>query len=127
MAQKVGRRERLGWQVEAFGMRILRLRHWETMYRSLVPPYGPVLPSTAAWAKAQEARNDVWRAKPEAKSTTRKRAAEYAKLAGHFSVWMTVFADDPEMRQLLIATFDGTSTICFDENASPVKRAGGRL
>lgn len=39
---------------------------------------------------------------------------------GFFSVWMTVFAADPEVRQALIEGFKGTSAGCFDAHAATV-------
>ena len=46
----------------------------------------------------------------------------------YWSVWMTVFKDDPDMRQRLINAFQGTCADCFDPSAgySPIARAGGQ-
>ena len=37
---------------------------------------------------------------------------------GHFSIWIDVFEDDREMRQLLIERFPGTASDCFDSVTS---------
>lgn len=80
-----------------------------------------------AWHKAQETRNDIWRARVEDKTKTREKGAKYAKVVGHFSVWMTVFEGDSEMRQFLIKAFDGTAPNCFDHQVRPINRSGGKI
>ena len=42
--------------------------------------------------------------------------------SGFFSVWMTVFADYPQVKKVLIASFKGTAKDAFDENQNPIKR-----
>ncbi len=42
-----------------------------------------------------------------------------ALAAGHFSIWMTVFDDDAEMRHAFIHEFPNTSAVCFDADARP--------
>ncbi len=46
---------------------------------------------------------------------------------GFWSVWMTVFADDADMKRRFIASFVGTATDCFDAQMKPVPRPGGRI
>jgi len=45
---------------------------------------------------------------------------------GFFSIWMTVFQGDSEVRKLLISGFKAAAN-CFDGNAEPVIRPGGRV
>jgi hypothetical protein len=45
----------------------------------------------------------------------RESIALNAKLGGYFSVWMTVFADDSDMLQRIIASYPGTAIGCFDD------------
>ena len=55
----------------------------------------------------------------------RREIAKFAKAEGFFSIWMTVFADDTDMRHLLIKAFPGTrDSGCFDPiTAAPVSPA----
>lgn len=57
----------------------------------------------------------------------RDTVVEGARSRGYWSVWMTVFADDPDMRRRLIAGFRGTSAACFDAETATVPRPGGVL
>jgi hypothetical protein len=67
-----------------------------------------------AWRIAVEARNDL---QTEDTPIHRKRIVELAMAKGYWSIWMTVFADDPQMRAELIRKFPGTSVACFDSNS----------
>jgi uncharacterized protein (TIGR02646 family) len=62
----------------------------------------------------------VW---PEVRSLILDTAAGY----GFFSVWMTVFAGDRDIRLGLIARMFGTAADCFDADGLPVPRPGGRV
>lgn len=44
---------------------------------------------------------------------------------GFFSVWLTLFKDDPLFCRQLISRMPGTATDCFDENGLPINRPGG--
>lgn len=44
----------------------------------------------------------------------------------YWSVWMTVFKDDPDMLRRLIQAFPGTCADCFDAGYTPVARAEGQ-
>ena len=46
---------------------------------------------------------------------------------GFWSVWMTVFKDDPDMLQRFIDGFAGTCRDCFDADGKPIPRLGGNL
>lgn len=58
----------------------------------------------------------------------RECAVDVAVENGHFSIWMTVFADDPTTRRLLIEAFRGTASDCFDTlTVALVARPNGAL
>jgi uncharacterized protein (TIGR02646 family) len=67
-------------------------------------------------------RMEVWLialdSKEELKSNQneafRRQIARTATGHGFFSIWMRVFEEDPVMRRLLITSFKGTATDCFD-------------
>lgn len=44
---------------------------------------------------------------------------ELAKASGFFSIWMTVFHDEPEILLALIDAFPGTNKQCYDEVGHP--------
>lgn len=46
---------------------------------------------------------------------------------GFWGVWMTVFRNDPDMRNRLIRAFPGTATNSFDAQGGPVPRPGGQI
>jgi len=49
------------------------------------------------------------------------------KARGYWSVWMTVFKDDPEMLRRFIEALPGTAEDCFDENGKPLPRNSGSI
>lgn len=53
--------------------------------------------------------------------------SEAAAANGFWTVWMTVFQDDPDLRRRLIEAFPGTAGECFDATTAFVKRPGGLL
>lgn len=77
-----------------------------------------------AWQKALRQKQGL-----AVLDTTERRdiIAETAAERGMFSVWMTVFNDDPDIRKRLIRRFTGTATDCFDEESNPISRLGGQL
>nr|CRH07181.1 Conserved protein of unknown function [Candidatus Magnetococcus massalia] len=86
--------------------------------------------------KRYKNRKEVWGIAHEAKkdlSTSdipilRKQIIQLALASGFFSIWMTVFADNPEMRNALIDAFPGTrGSGCFDDNGAVIPRPGGDL
>jgi hypothetical protein len=46
---------------------------------------------------------------------------------GYWSVWMTVFKDDPDMLRRFIEAFPGTCQDCFDYKGNPIPRPNGNL
>ena len=81
-----------------------------------------------AWAVAEEAWADVI-ANP-GNEAVRRMAVRTARGYGFFSIWMTVFQDDADMRNRLIDAFEGTrDSGCFDalttEVVSPAPNPDG--
>ncbi|MEW6348554.1 MAG: HNH endonuclease [Thermodesulfobacteriota bacterium] len=65
-----------------------------------------------AWLVAEEAKKDV-DGNPE-NDAVRRAVVRTAMGYGFFSVWMTVFRQDPEMRTRLVDAFEGTAaSSCF--------------
>lgn len=81
------------------------------------------------WIKRKEAWNDALSVKEDLISNPSEAMKNtiilLAKAKGFWSVWMTVFEDDTDMRQRLINAFKGTSVQCFDNNTQPIQRTGG--
>lgn len=79
-----------------------------------------------AWDKAVKDRAKL--AQPGIDTPAlRELIAEKAAERGMFSIWMTVFAADSDMRLRLIQQFMGTATNCFDALGNPVARPGGSI
>jgi uncharacterized protein (TIGR02646 family) len=76
------------------------------------------------WLKAKTALGRLQiRNTPE----MREQIVDTAKESGFWSVWMTVFKDEPDMLQRFIAEFPGTCRNCFDVEGKPMSRLGGNL
>ena len=78
-----------------------------------------------AWDIAVESKRDL------ASNDTpemRRQIIRSATARGYWSVWMTVFEDDTDMRQRLLQAFPGTCSGCFapDNQYTPVLRRGGQ-
>ncbi|WP_054470113.1 HNH endonuclease, partial [Planktothricoides sp. SR001] len=72
---------------------------------------------TEAWNKAHWCLKLLQKSDDE---EMRKGIVDQAKDKGFFSVWMTVFQDDPDMLKLFIEAFPGTARKeCFDEQGRP--------
>ncbi|EEW58748.1 conserved hypothetical protein [Ruegeria sp. TrichCH4B] len=54
-------------------------------------------------------------------------AEEIAPARGFFSIWMTVFANYPDMLNRFIDAFPSTDSGCFDTSGQPVARHSGRF
>ncbi len=50
-----------------------------------------------------------------------------AREKGYWSIWMTVFQGEPEIRRRLVEEFQGTARACFDNNGRPRQRPGGDI
>lgn len=59
--------------------------------------------------------NYLW---PDVYNTAAAFKFETALAMGFFSVWMTVFADEPEMLKRFIAAYPGTESLYYDENGT---------
>jgi inosine/xanthosine triphosphate pyrophosphatase family protein len=58
----------------------------------------------------------------------RQQILQTALCKGFWSVWMTVFADDSQMRQMLLQGFPGTAwRECFDSAGNPIHRPDGQI
>ncbi|NOQ36529.1 MAG: HNH endonuclease [Methylococcaceae bacterium] len=77
-----------------------------------------------AWGKAERAKLNLNR---QPVDCMREQIIDTATSTGFWSVWMTVFQDDTDMRQRLINAFQGTCTQCFDNNTQPIQRMGGNI
>lgn len=81
------------------------------------------------------ARSEAWRIAERTKTRLqrnnnedfREQVIETAVGHAYWSIWMTVFADDPDILCRLIEAFPGTASECFDDNGNPVPRPGGQL
>ena len=81
-----------------------------------------------AFAVAREALQD-WRTVKgsEAAEAAERLIIRQAQAKGFFSIWMMVFADEPEIKNALIAAFPGTARMCFDAEGAPLHRIGGSI
>ncbi|WP_426992833.1 HNH endonuclease [Methylomonas sp. CM2] len=77
-----------------------------------------------AWGKAERAKFNLQRQPTE---VMREQIIDTATSTGFWSVWMTVFQDDADMRRRLIEAFHGTCPSCFDADTQPIQRPGGRI
>lgn len=66
-----------------------------------------------AWRIAEISREQLLRNPSE---ELRQQITFTAKKTGYFSVWMTVFASDADMKRRFLDTFPGTRRTCFDDD-----------
>ena len=78
-----------------------------------------------AWKNAQREKNYLSRFPVKYQQTGREMIITMVN--EYFSIWMTVFADDVEMKRMIIDKFIGTAKDCFDENGNSVQRKGGQI
>lgn len=80
------------------------------------------------FAVAREALKD-WRIVKAsgAAEAFERRIIGQAQAQGFFSIWMMVFADEPEIKNALIAAFPGTARMCFDAEGAPLHRIWGSI
>lgn len=76
--------------------------------------------SDRRWANRREAWDMAVAAKADLATcdlpAMRRRIVAHAVSKGYWSIWMTVFQDDPDMLLRLIEAFPGTCADCFDAN-----------
>ncbi len=84
----------------------------------------------------QEQRSETWdiaemlkqELHDEDTKLQRNRIVLFAAKVGFWSVWMTVFKDDPDMLERFIDAFAGTAKSCFDPiTFQPIPRVGGAI
>ena len=91
----------------------------------------PVNDPAASDRRWQE-REEVWGIAEESladlhANSTRQMQTQIVRTAlghGRWSIWMTVFRNEPHMLRLFIEAFPGTSHSCFDRAGLPVARPG---
>lgn len=76
--------------------------------------YYRALDSLKSWKNLKEAP-DLWR------EDMKKQILMTATAEGFFSVWLTVFSEEPELCNALIERFPGTRKECYDESGRPQK------
>lgn len=79
-----------------------------------------------AWREAMLSKADLAEADLPA---MRRQIIRTAKAKGYWSIWMTVFSDDPDMLQRLIddTEFPGTAQNCFNGHGDAIPRPNGQL
>ena len=74
------------------------------------------------WDKAERVKQRL------AKNDTEEQRENIVDMVeSYFSIWMTVFANDVDMKRRIINKFIGTAKNCFDKNGNPVSRKGGQI
>ena len=68
-----------------------------------------------AWVQAKDALQDYLDG-----NVISKRIAAEAAATGFFSIWMTAFEGQVEVRKMIIESFGGTAKDCFDDNTNPI-------
>lgn len=88
-------------------------------------------PAPARRDKRWQQREEAWAvaawslAKYEQQNQARDALEQVVKAAlgyGFFSVWMSVFADFPDVKRALVLRFEGTAGECFDTHGVPLPR-----
>lgn len=86
--------------------------------------------SDRRWLNRKEAWDIAERAKSRLSRNDnddfREQITDTAFANGFWSIWMTVFQDDADMRRRLMEAFPGTCGECFDEKYQAVVRPGGQ-
>jgi hypothetical protein len=77
-----------------------------------------------AWTKAETAKINL---DQQHTDLMRQQIIDTATSTGFWSVWMTVFQDDADMRRRLIEAFQGTCPTCFDSNTQAIQRPSGQI
>ena len=80
-----------------------------------------------AWDIAERDLQRLSKCNDQDLEAMRDTVIEKAVSKGFFSVWMTVFKDDPDMLNRFINAFPGTCKDCFDVEGKAIPRPGGRI
>jgi hypothetical protein len=76
-----------------------------------------------SWDKATR-----YRTKYQNGSSTVETIVDLCKGDGHWSIWMTVFEGNKDVRLALISAFSGTvSAKCFNPDGNPIQRQGEQI
>lgn len=75
-----------------------------------------------AWNKAKRAKARLAKVEEKFNDDHNLREEIVDLVEGYFSIWMTVFADDADMKRRFIDKFVGTAKDCFDEQGNPVPK-----
>jgi uncharacterized protein (TIGR02646 family) len=96
-----------------------------------LPGHPRLTPQDRRWLHRQEVWEIARRAHSRLESadtrSMRDQIRDTATGYGFWSVWMTVFADDVDMKRRFCTAFPGTAPDCFDGDFNPVPRPGGAL
>lgn len=76
------------------------------------------------WQLAQVMREALAR---NNNADVRNMLVNLAKESGFFSIWITAFHDDPDMRRRLVEAHVGTAKDCFEDDWSFKSRLGGHI
>ncbi|MCC5884783.1 MAG: HNH endonuclease [Halomonas sp.] len=98
-------------------------------------PGQPLAKQPARRDKRYMDREEVWTLAQVARRTLannnnidfREYIVSTAKKAGFFSIWLTVFDDDSDMRCRLVEAHAGTAKDCFENDWTLKSRAGGHI
>jgi hypothetical protein len=52
---------------------------------------------------------------------------QLALARGFWSIWMTIFENQSEVKKALIESFPGTCVKCFDSDGNPINRNGDNI
>ncbi len=89
--------------------------------------------SDRRWLNRKEAWDMGMRAKRRLSENNieamKEQIVDTIKSNGYWSIWMTIFSDNSDMKQRFITTFPGTAENCFDANNNyeAIPRPGGQL
>lgn len=76
------------------------------------------------WGLAQKARRLVMNSND---NDFREYIVASAKKSGSFSIWISAFHDDPDMRRRLVEAHVGTAKDCFENDWNLKSRVGGHI
>lgn len=112
-------------------LRIKAQRTLELMGLDRVPGHARLSPQDRRWRERKIAWGVALRMYRNLSASDteemRETIAILAREKGFFSVWMTVFQTDSDMKQRFIRMFTGTARDCFDEHGNPIRRPGRLL
>lgn len=112
-------------------LQVLAQRTLELTGLDRCPGHPRLSPRDRRWLKRKQVWGIALLSLTELQSTDtpqmRRQIALTAASRGFFSIWMTVFQHDADMRKRIILSFSGTAGSCFDADGNPIPRPGGRV